>query len=279
MTQGLGCFAKSRGEPEFSMRGYESKLISCPFDQSKTLPKAGERALVRCYTKFAKSYSGGRHMNKLLSAKEAQQLAERYVGMLHKSQQRIRRRRWISLAAVAWCVVFGGFHLYWALGGNVGFAEFSMPSNRIYALTRDPLYIAITWGVVLLCMFAAIAALIPVQPWSRRMPKWLLLSPLWMASGLFLVRGIGNPIQTALIMGGVMHFEPLAGPEAQAWYQWLHLDLMFFSPWFIMGGFIFGAMARSTRRIRDDVIGRDMGGQRSGKQVSWGNSFGEPCCC
>jgi hypothetical protein len=93
------------------------------------------------------------------------------------SQERIGRRRWASCAAVAWCVVFGGLHLYRALGGTAGFAEFSMPSNKTLALTRDPRYIGITWGVIIVCVFGAIVALAPFQTWSRRPPRWLLLTP------------------------------------------------------------------------------------------------------
>jgi hypothetical protein len=182
---------------------------------------------------------------------------ERYVDTVYQSQERIRRTRWASFAAVVWCVVFGILHLYWALDGTVGFAEWSMPPNKILALTRDPLYIGITWGVVIMCVFGTFVALAPFQTWAGRIPRWLLLTPLWIACGMLLVRGIGNPTQTALIIGGVMPFEPLAGPDAQAWYLWLLLDLVLFSPWFILGGFAFGATAWSARRHGDDIGGRD----------------------
>jgi len=155
---------------------------------------------------------------------------------------------WISRAAVLWCLVFGGLHLYWALGGSAGFAAFSTPPNRILALTRDPLYLAITWGVVLACAVGAAAALAPFRIRSRRIPRWLLLAPLWIACGLLLLRGIGNPVQSALLLGGLVRFEELAGPEAQAWHEWMRIDAILFSPWFILGGLAFGGTARSARR-------------------------------
>jgi hypothetical protein len=164
------------------------------------------------------------------------------------TRERIATTPWTSYAALAWCAVFGGLHLYWALGGAAGFAEFSMPSNRILALTRDLLYMRITWGVVLACVVGGIAALAAFQTWSRGMPRWLLVAPLWTACGLLLLRGFGNPIQTALIVVGILPFEPLGGPEAAAWYQWLLMDAALFSPWFILGGLAFGATARSARR-------------------------------
>jgi len=183
--------------------------------------------------------------------------AERYMNMAYESQERIGRTNWTTFAAVAWCMVFGVLHLYWALGGTVGFAELSMPSNKILALTRDSLYIGMTWGVVIMCVFGAIVVLAPIQTWSRHLPRWLLIIPLWIACGVLLVRGIGNPIQSALIIGGVMPFEPLAGLDAQAWYQWLLLDLVLFSPWFVLGGFFFGATAWSARRHVEGIGGYD----------------------
>jgi Protein of unknown function (DUF3995) len=165
------------------------------------------------------------------------------VERVSKSQERVGRTPWTSYAAVAWCVVFGGVHLYWAWGGTAGFAELSMPPNKVLALTRDPLYLRITWGVVTVCVFGAIVALAPFRTWSRRIRRWLFLTLLWIACGMLLVRGIGNPVQTALIMSGLITFQPLAGPLAQAWRQWLLLDLALFSPWFILGGFFFGATA------------------------------------
>jgi hypothetical protein len=185
---------------------------------------------------------------------ETQPQAERHVD---KSQEWIGRTRWASYAAIAWCVVFGGLHLYWACGGTAGFAEFSMPPNKILALTRDPLYIGITWGVVIVCVCGAIVALASFQTWSRRIPQWIVLTPLWIACGMLLVRGIGNPIQSAFIAGGGMPFMPLAGADTQAWNQWLLMDAILFSPRFILGGVVFGATAWSARRQGDELRGRE----------------------
>jgi hypothetical protein len=171
--------------------------------------------------------------------------------MVYQSQEQISRTRWASFAAAAWCVVFGVVHLYWALGGSAGFLEFSLPTTKQFVVTRDPGYIRMTWAVAILCALAAIAALAPMQRWTRRIPRWLVLTPLWIVCGLFLVRGIGNPIQTALISAGIVDFSPLTGPDAQAWSEWLRLDLLFFSPWFVLGGLAFGAAAWFAGRHGD----------------------------
>lgn len=177
---------------------------------------------------------------------------------MNKSYERIRWARWASYAAIAWCVLFGGLHLYWALGGTVGFAAMSMPSNKIFALTRDPLYIGMTWGVVFACAFGAFLALASTQPWGQRIPQWLLLTPLWIACGLCLVRGIGTLTQTALIIVGVFPFEPLLGPDALAWYRYLLIDSIFYSPWFILGGLLFGATAWLVHQRGAGLVGRNL---------------------
>jgi len=179
---------------------------------------------------------------------EAQHPPETHADMVFQSQERTGRTPWTGYAAVAWCVVFGGLHLYWALGGAAWFAEFSTPPNKVLALMRDPGYMVITWGVVFICVFGAIIALVPFQAWSRRIPRRILLTPLWIACGLSLVRGIGNPIQSALLIAGGLPFVHLAGADAQAWHQWGMLDAFFFSPWFVLGGLAFGATARYARR-------------------------------
>ncbi len=179
---------------------------------------------------------------------EAPRPAARLVDMVSRAPERIGRIPWTSWAVIAWCVVFGGLHLYWALGGTAGFAEFSMPSNRVLALTRDPLYMGITWFVVAACVVGAIIALAPFQGWTRRIPGWMLLTPLWVVCAMFLLRGIGNPIQSALIIAGGMPFDPLPAAEMQAWYQWLLIDAVLYSPWFVLGGLAFGATAWFAHR-------------------------------
>jgi hypothetical protein len=168
------------------------------------------------------------------------------VSASRKSHEKMAATPWVSYAAIAWCVLFGALHLYWALGGNVGLADLSMPSNRTIALTRDPRYIAITWAVVVMCVFAALLALAPFQPMLRRIPRWLLVTPLWMACGLFLLRGLGTLIQSALVSGGGMPFDVLSGPVAHAWSRYLLIDAAVYSPWFTLGGLAFGFTARSA---------------------------------
>jgi hypothetical protein len=125
----------------------------------------------------------------------------------------------------------------------------SMPSNQVLALTRDPIYMGITWAVVIMCVIASLLALAPIQPWSRRLPRWILLTPLWIACGLFLLRGIGTIVQTILLIGGGMPFDPLSSwPDPQAWARYMLIDAAIYSPWFTLGAIAFGATAWFARR-------------------------------
>ena len=192
---------------------------------------------------------------------EARPPAGRRVVAASKSQERTGRMSWAAYAAVAWCVLFGGLHLYWAVGGNAGLAELSMPSNRTLALTRAPVYMAITWGVVIVCAIGALVALGTVQPWGRRIPRWILLTPMWIGCGLSILRGAGTLIQTALMIGGGMPFDPLPASEVQAWNQYLLIDSIFYSPWWILGGIAFGLTAWSAIRGGGQQLTVDGGGR------------------
>ena len=165
-----------------------------------------------------------------------------------KSQTRNGLTLWAAFAAVAWCVVFGALHLYWALGGDAGLVQFSTPSNQTLAFTRDPIYIGLTWAVGLICAYGAIVSLGTTQTWGRHIPRWVLLTTLWIACGLSLLRGIGNPVQDLLVLAGIMPFEPFEGPQAIAWYRWMLIDVIVWSPWFTLGGLAFGITAWSARR-------------------------------
>jgi hypothetical protein len=70
------------------------------------------------------------------------------------------------------------------------------------------------------------------------------------------VRGLGNPVQDLFVLAGVLHFEALDGPEAIAWYRWMLLDAVAFSPWFTLGGIAFGVTAWSARQHGKELAAR-----------------------
>ena len=178
--------------------------------------------------------------------------------MVHESQKRNLWARWASYAAAAWCAMFGGLHLYWAVGGNAGLAAFSTPSNQTAAFVRDSLYIGLTWAVALVCLYGAIVVLATRRAWGSRLPRWIVLTTLWVACGLCVVRGLGNPIQSLMLVSGIFRSEILDGPLAIAWYRWMLLDATLFSPWFTLGGLAFGVTAWSARQHGKVVTQHDL---------------------
>lgn len=167
--------------------------------------------------------------------------------MVNKSQERSGWTLLANYAVIVWCVVFGALHLYWGLGGNAGLVAFSTPSNQTAAITHDPVYMGLTWAVGFVCLYGAFITLAALQPWGRYIPRWIVLTTLWVACGLCIVRGIGNPVQTLLVITGVVFDEMLQGPDTEAWLRWMLLDAVVFSPWFTLGGIAFGVTARSAR--------------------------------
>lgn len=159
-------------------------------------------------------------------------------------------RRWAGGAAVAWCALFGALHLYWGLGGEVGFARFSAPNNRDLVAAGDAGYLRFTLLVGVVLALAAAAVLVCLRPWGQRLPRWLVLTGLWAACALCLVRGVGNPVQDLLLLSGAIDFAPFDGPwpQAREWYEWLLLDAVAFSPYFVLGAALFGLTARSLPR-------------------------------
>src|SRR5512147_1238950 len=99
--------------------------------------------------------------------------------MVNKLHKRSGWTLWATYAAIVWCVTFGALHIYWGLGGNAVLALFSTPDNQTVALTRDPLYMGLTWAVGLVCTYGAIVALATIQTWGQRIPRWILLTTLW----------------------------------------------------------------------------------------------------
>ena len=156
-------------------------------------------------------------------------------------------RRWAGWVAFGWLVAFGALHLAWGLGWTGGLKAFSTPSDKDLAAASDPAYLALCAGVAALCATGAVVALASVRPWGRRLPRWLVATPLWVACGVCVVRGLGNPVQDLLVVGGLVPFDPLGGPLARQWFEWMLVDAIVFSPFFLAGGVVFGLAARAVR--------------------------------
>ncbi|MBA2444933.1 MAG: DUF3995 domain-containing protein [Nocardioidaceae bacterium] len=152
-----------------------------------------------------------------------------------------RPTTWAGYAASLWAFLFAAPHIYWALGGRAGLT-FSLaprgPTEK--ALIRDPVFTATgLWGVGVLCLIAALAALASVRPWGRLIPRGVLLSAIWGACAVSVLRAFLLPgfVRSTLYVTGAVALPEDMDP---AWPRW---DLMLFAPWFLIGGVLFGAAA------------------------------------
>jgi len=121
-----------------------------------------------------------------------------------------RLPRWASGVAYAVCG--------WALGGTVGTQTVS-PAIVQLARAHDPLVEAALWLSAVLKVLSGIVVLALVQPWGRRIPRWLLL---------------------LLAMTGVIRVSTPA--TLLHWYTFL------WGPWWLLGGSLFLATAWSAVR-------------------------------
>ena len=142
-----------------------------------------------------------------------------------------RLPRWASGVAYAVCG--------WALGGTVGTQTVS-PAIVQLARAHDPLVEAAFWLSAVLKVLSGIVVLELVQPWGRRIPRWLLLLLAWGAGTLVFVHG-GLFLGVGLLaMTGVIRVSTPA--TLLHWYTFL------WGPWWLLGGSLFLATAWSAVR-------------------------------
>ncbi|WLD94338.1 DUF3995 domain-containing protein [Alkalihalobacillus sp. AL-G] len=118
-------------------------------------------------------------------------------------------------AAFVWSILFGFIHIYWAVGGTLGFEGRAM---------SEVLFI-INLVAIFLCLFAAFIALALVQEWGRKLPPRLLLICAWGACVVLGLRGGVGIIQS------LQEAEPIP------------LLLIIVEPFFLLGGILFGLVA------------------------------------
>jgi hypothetical protein len=63
---------------------------------------------------------------------------------------------WAARPAAAWCVLFASAHLYWALGGTVGFVA---ATGSLDLLKQTWFVVVGLWGVALVCLAGALVCL------------------------------------------------------------------------------------------------------------------------
>jgi hypothetical protein len=148
------------------------------------------------------------------------------------------RRRWVWTGYAAFVVglLSALVSAYWAAGGDTGLDELGGELAEL-ARKRDPMLIGVVWVIAVLKVIGATLGLALVQPWGRRLPRWMLLSASWSATAVMVLWGATQVITMLLLQLNVL---PYTGPVDRKPFYW-HLFL--WDPWFIVWGLLLGAAA------------------------------------
>lgn len=133
-----------------------------------------------------------------------------------------QRRRWINWAACLWALMFAAPHTWWALGFSAGFPGGLARGRANHHLMMTTWRYYFDLAVILLSILAILVALAPIQTWSRNIPRWIVRTMAWIASGMLTLRGVA----------GLIH----DGSSDLVWW-----------PTFLVGGILFGSVAWLAR--------------------------------
>ncbi len=141
-----------------------------------------------------------------------------------------RARTVLRAVAIVSCVPYIALKVAWTAGSRLGIPE---GSSLLDAGT--PLIVANAAAVVMDAAVVVLALLL-TRPWGVRAPAWLLVLPMWAASGLLLPIMTAYPLQLAAQLLGGDGGRPAAEGSAEP----------FLEPWvfsIVYGGFILQGLA------------------------------------
>lgn len=133
-----------------------------------------------------------------------------------------------AIVASAWCALFAGLHLFWALGGTTGLAS---SAGRDLAERRPTGFVVFgLYGVAILLIVAI--ALLTVTAGYGGSPAWSrrTTAVVGLAGALLLLRGVLLEVLLGLDVGGL---RATVGPVETRW------SLALWNPWFTLGGALF----------------------------------------
>lgn len=169
------------------------------------------------------------------------------------SQRRVDRKNKLPLSssmtgysACVWAFIFAAMSFYWALGGTAGTDTLGEIANP--ELAEKPGFIVLVWGTGVLKALGGLLALALVRPWGRIVPRWLLVTAVG-CGGIFMIVYSGANFLVRLLMWADLLDTPESMHSTAA--RW---HLLFWNPWWLLGGILFSATAwlaiRSTRDKR-----------------------------
>jgi len=127
---------------------------------------------------------------------------------------------WAGYAAALWALIFAFFHAVWAAGWYVGLWP-EEAWRKAFQRTGFLVYDIVIAGA---CLVAVAVELALVQPWGRRVPRWLLRFLVWSGTGLLTLRGGAGMVQCVYqLIRGTFTLEPMF-----VWEVWFYLGAILF---------------------------------------------------
>jgi len=128
---------------------------------------------------------------------------------------------------------------YWAAGGTLGAATLS---PDLLTIGQDLWFRFAVWGTGVLKVLAGVLALALVQRWGRRIHLRLRLGAAWSIGGFMVLYAGANLAVRALMALGILGTPASMFSEAARWH------LLFWDPWWLVGGLLFCLAAWAARR-------------------------------
>ena len=122
--------------------------------------------------------------------------------------------RVLRAVAIVACVPYLALKIAWISGARVGIPDGSS------LLENHAAMIAGSAESALIDSMVVVLVLLLTQPWGRRVPVWLLMPPIWAATGLLSPIMVGYPLQLlARLLGGAAapSREPVGRPFLHEW--------------------------------------------------------------
>lgn len=139
--------------------------------------------------------------------------------------------------AFVFTMLYMAFHVYWAVGGSWGLP----PLAQHEADTTK----AANWVVSVIMLIGAFWVLALNRPAIRRVPSWILLTPLWAAAVVCVSHAFFGFVTKALYVSGhhgAVDFPKVEGFDAATLADENHLaavhDLVLFEPCFLLQGVV-----------------------------------------
>lgn len=163
--------------------------------------------------------------------------------------RRPRAAERLTNAALCWALIFTAMHVYWYLGGRVGFGDQPDPLPAAPSSLGDWIFTIVVGG-----MFAA-GLMVPIaftRTWGRHVPRRLLVWSMWAGCLVLIARGGFGQLDdglrfTGLRDGGLtgLSTEDVIGSAHPSTYT--KVSTVAVDAVLLIGGILFGCAARVGR--------------------------------